>query len=71
MGPVAERNEAELELWIPSEAANFLTSRGNLNLSMKTMFRGVLYHKCNRILGYLNCLRKHKLFSLVIPFSFN
>jgi hypothetical protein len=56
MGPVAELYEAELELWIPSEAANFLTSRGTFNLSMKSMFHGVIYQKYNRILGYLNCL---------------
>lgn len=37
MGLVAELNEVQLELWIPSEAANFLTSRGTFNLSMKTV----------------------------------
>lgn len=56
MGPVAELYDAELELWIPSETTSFLTSRGIFSLSMKTTFNGVIYHKCNRILGYLNCL---------------
>ena len=56
MGPVVELYEAELELWFPSEAANFLTGRGTFDLSMKTMFHDVIYYKCDRILGYLNCL---------------
>jgi hypothetical protein len=42
MEPVAELHEAELELWIPSWTTNFLTSRGTINLSMKTVFHIVI-----------------------------